>query len=391
MMDISYTESERAFQKEAASYLRSIMSPELVKDFSTSTFGRDVYRSVLAQVGRDGWLVRGWPRGFGGQDGSAIEQYIFYNEARKASLPLPYLTINSVAPAIMRYGSAEQKAELLPRIARGDVVFGIGYSEPDAGTDLAALSTSAKRDGEDYVINGQKTWTSLAHLADYIWLAARTSRTTKHEGISMILVPTTAAGVLITPIETIGDYRTNAIYFDDVRVPLSSRVGEEGQGWNIIRSQLDFERVALSNPGYIEAQLREVHRWARETVRADGSRPIDEARVRTGIAKAYAIHEALKLLNWKLAAAIQTDQVTAENASTVKVYGTERSLDAYQLLMDVLGEDGYVKSLSGAAVIRTDLEKAYRRDLTFTFGGGANEVQRQIIARQRIAATTGDG
>lgn len=388
-MDISYNDAERAFQQEAAAYLGSVMSPELVKEFSSSSFGRDVYRSVLARVGRDGWLVRAWPREFGGQDGSAIEQYIFYNEARRASLPLPYLTINSVAPAIMRFGSAEQKADLLPRIARGEVVFGIGYTEPDAGTDLAALATSAVRDGDEYVINGQKIYTSLAHLSDYIWLAARTSSDSKHDGISMVLVPTTTPGVLVTPTETIGDYRTNSLYFDDVRVPLANLVGEEGQGWHIIRSQLNFERVALSNPGYIEAQLREVHRWARATVRPDGSRPIDEARVRTGIARAYAIHEALKLLNWKLAAAIQADQVTAENASAVKVYGTERSLDAYQILMDVLGEDGYVKSLSSAAVIRTDLEKAYRRDLTFTFGGGANEVQRQIIARQRIAASNG--
>jgi len=388
-MNISYDEAERAFQREAASYLGSVMSPELVKEFSTSTFGRDVYRSVLAQVGRDGWLVRAWPREFGGQGGSAIEQYIFYNEARKASLPLPYLTINSVAPSIMRFGSVEQKADLLPRIARGEVVFGIGYTEPDAGTDLAALSTSAVRDVDEYVINGQKIFTSLAHLADYIWLAARTSSDSKHDGISMILVPTTAPGVLITPIETIGDYRTSAVYFGDVHVPVGNLVGEEGQGWTIIGSQLNFERVALSNPGYIEAQLREVHRWARETVRPDGSRPIDEARVRTGIARAYSIHESLKLLNWKLAAAIEADRVTAEEASTVKVYGTERSLDAYQSLMDVLDEDGYVKSLSGAAVIRTDLEKAYRRDLTFTFGGGANEVQRQIIARRLIAATSG--
>ncbi len=387
-MHIAYTPEERALQAEIAAYLAEVVTPDMVKAFSSANFSRELYREVLVRIGRDGWLSRGWPVEHGGRSGSAVEQYIFFNEARKASVPLPYLTINSVAPAIMRFGTPDQQRRLLPSIAGGRTVFGIGYSEPDAGTDLAALATAAVRNGDDYVVNGQKIWTSLAHLADYIWLAVRTSPD-KHAGITMLIVPTDTPGFSITPIQTMGDYRTNTCYFDDVRVPVSARVGKEGDGWHLITSQLQFERVALSNPGYIETQLREVHRWAAATHDPQGRRLLDLPRVRDGLARVYVIHESLKLLNWKLADAIDRDGVDAAQSSVVKVFGTESSLDAYRELLDILEEDGYVKALTPGAVIGTDLEKAYRRDLTFTFGGGANEVQRQIIARAAVARAGG--
>ncbi len=175
-----------------------------------------------------------------------MDGLIFNDEASIANVPVPFLTINSVAPTIMRFGTEEQKKFFLPKIAAGELHFSIGYSEPGAGTDLAALRTTAVRDGDDYVINGQKMWTSLIAYADYVWLAVRTNpEAKKHSGISMLIVPTTAEGFSWTPVHTMAGVDTSATYYQDVRVPATSLVGEENGGWKLVTNQLNHERVAL--------------------------------------------------------------------------------------------------------------------------------------------------
>jgi alkylation response protein AidB-like acyl-CoA dehydrogenase len=280
----------------------------------------------------------------------------------------------------MKYGTDEQKASILPRIVRGECHFAIGYSEPGAGTDLASLKTRAVKDGDDYVVTGQKVFTSLAEYADYIWLAVRTNpEAARHKGISILMVDTKSPGYSFSPIHTLGENRTNATYYDAVRVPLSMRVGREDEGWKLITTQLNHERVALSAPGPAARFVEEVTAWARETSIA-GARVIDTPWVRVNLARARAHVHVLTLLTWRQAWNIDNGRLDPAESSTVKVFGSESFIQIFRLLLEVLGQEGYLKQGSPGAKLRGRLERHYRTALVFTFGGGTNEVQRDIIA-----------
>jgi len=281
----------------------------------------------------------------------------------------------------MRYGSDELKTELLPRILAGDLHFAIGYSEPGAGTDLAALQTRAVRDGDDWIISGQKVFTSLADFADYIWVAARTDPDAKkHRGISMFIVPTTAPGFKVTPIWTMADVRTNATYYDNVRVPARYLVGGENNGWSLITSQLNHERVSLFPFGPFERLADGVRAWAQETKLADGRRVIDQPFVQRNLARVHVGSEALKLMLWKQAWTLTHSNLHPAAASTVKVYASEFFVEAYRQLMEIFGAAGSLDRSSAGAILKGRVERMYRSALILTFGGGTNEVQRDIIA-----------
>jgi acyl-CoA dehydrogenase len=316
-----------------------------------------------------------------------IEQMI---RRRGAALgfPLPFLTLNTVGPTIMKFGSTRSATTSCPRISRR-VLFCIGYSEPGAGTDLASLTTKAVRDGDprkpsdsdEWVINGQKVFTSLADFADYVWLAARTDpNAPKHRGISMFIVPTTSPGFKLTPTFTMGDVRTNTTYYENVRVPHGNLVGGENNGWGLIVSQLNHERVSLTPSGPSTRMLEEVRAWAKATKLADGRRVIDQPWVRDSLAWVHAKLEALRLMQWKLAWSLTQGALHPADASAVKIYATELYVHAYRRLMEVLGPAGTVKDGSPGAICRGRLERMYRATLILTFGGGTNEVQRDIVA-----------
>ena len=380
-MQIDLTDEQKALRAELRDYFARLMSPELESEVQSGEGGGPLFRSALKQLGRDGWLGIGWPKEYGGQGRSPIEQYIFAEEAQRSGFPFPFLTISTVGPTIQEYGSEAQKRDLLPRVLRGEVLFAIGYSEADAGTDLASLKTRAVRDGDDWVINGQKLWTSLADHADYIWLAARTDPDAqKHAGISIFIVPTNAPGYSCTPIHTIGSIRTNATYYDNVRVPSSALVGGEGMGWTLIVNQLNFERVSLMSAGLLERLFLETVSLARDTKLADGRRVIDEPWVQTTLARVEAKVEILKLLNWRQAWNVTNGTFNYAEASTVKVFGSELYIEAYGLLIEVAGQAGYLRRGSPGHVVKGRLERMYRSMLILTFGGGTNEIQRDIIA-----------
>ncbi|MEV6302378.1 acyl-CoA dehydrogenase family protein [Actinoplanes sp. NPDC051861] len=324
------------------------------------------YREAVRKLGRDGWLTT---------DGrSRMDQLIFAEEAALAGVPVPFLTLYTVAPTIERHGTPEQKAELLPRIAAGEVHFSIGYSEPDAGTDLAALRTRAVRDGDHYVINGQKMWTSLIQHADYVWLACRTDPSAeRHRGLSILIVPTGSPGFSWTPVRTVAGPSTSATYYEDVVVPVSALVGEENQGWRLITNQLNHERVALTPAAPLQRALREVTAWAVE------SGAIEREWVRLHLARVHARTEALKLFNWRVASSSSATP-SAPDASAGKVYGTELATEAYRLLMEILGPAATVRAGSPGALLAGRIERMHRAALILTFGGGTNEVQRDIIA-----------
>jgi hypothetical protein len=319
-----------------------------------------------------------WPQEYGGRGASMIEQLIFADEAAAAGAPVPFLTINTVGPTIMRFGTEEQKSFFLPRIASGELHFSIGYSEPGAGTDLASLRTRAVRDGDEWVINGQKMWTSLIQHADYVWLACRTDPDApKHKGLSIIVVPTSAAGFSWTPVHTMSGPTTSATYYSDVRVPLDALIGEQNKGWPLITNQLNHERVALTSAAPLLTVLREVREWAQDSKLADGRRVIDQEWVQVHLARVHARAQFLRLMNWRIASG---GSVGPADASATKVFGTEFSTEAYRLLSEVLGANGYVRTGSPAAVLAGRVERMARASLILTFGGGTNEVQRDIIA-----------
>ena len=380
-MYLDYTAEQHALRTRLRDYFAALMTPELQEESETSEGGGPHYRAALRKMGADGWLGIGWPKEYGGQGRSVIEQFIFSDEVQRVGFPLPFLTINSVGPTIMRYGSDAQKAEFLPRILRGEVLFAIGYSEPSAGTDLAALRTRAVRDGDSYVINGSKVFTSLADFSDYIWLAARTDPDAKkHKGISIFMVDTKSPGYKCTPIWTMAGVRTNATYYEDVRVPASMRVGPENEGWSLIVNQLNHERISLVATGPAERLFEDVRQWAHRTLLPGGRRVIDQEWVRLKLARVRAKLEALKLLNWRQAWAMTTDTLNFAEASTVKVFGTEFAVEAYRDLLEVLGHRGFLRRGSPEALLRGRLEKMHRAALILTFGGGTNEIQRDIIA-----------
>ncbi|MGH3595690.1 MAG: acyl-CoA dehydrogenase family protein [Mycobacterium sp.] len=381
-MRISYTPDQEELRRELRSYFATLITPER-REALNSTSGEmgsgNVYRETVAQMGRDGWLALGWPKEDGGAARSAMDQLIFTDEAAIAGAPVPFLTINSVAPTIMAFGSEEQKKFFLPKIAAGDLHFAIGYSEPGAGTDLANLRTTAVRDGDDYVVNGQKMWTSLIQYADYVWLAVRTNaEAKKHRGISVLIVSTTSEGFSWTPVHTMAGPDTSATYYSDVRVPVANRVGEENGGWKLVTNQLNHERVALVSAQPIIMALNQVREWAQNTKDAGGARLIDSEWVQLNLARVHAKVEVLKLINWELASSDSAAPSPAD-ASAAKVFGTELATEAYRLLMEVLGTAATVRQDSPGALLRGRVERMHRACLILTFGGGTNEVQRDII------------
>ncbi len=381
-MQISYTPDQEQLRQELREYFAELMTAERRAGLThpDGDYGDGAaYKEVVRQLGRDGWLAIGWPAEYGGQDRSVLDQLIFTDEAATAGVPVPFLTINTVGPTIMRFGTPEQKERFLPKIAAGELHFSIGYSEPGAGTDLASLRTRAVRDGDSYVISGQKMWTSLIQYADYVWLACRTDpEAPRHKGLSIIIVPTNAAGFSWTPVRTVAGVTTSATYYSDVKVPVGNVVGAENKGWPLITNQLNHERVALTSAAPLLSALADVTDWTRSTKLSDGSRVIDHEWVQLNLARVHAKAEFLKLVNWRIASTAGSPGPAV--ASATKVYGTELTIEACRLLMEVLGANAEVRTGSAGAVLAGRIERMQRSALILTFGGGTNEVQRDIVA-----------
>jgi 3-oxocholest-4-en-26-oyl-CoA dehydrogenase alpha subunit len=381
-MYLDFTPDETAMRDDLRRYLGALVTDDVLAEVQGTDGGGPLYTKVLKQLGADGWLGVGWPKEYGGRARPAIEQFIFFDEVQRAGFPIPFLTLCTVGPTLMKFGTPEQRAQFLPPILRGELHFSIGYSEPGAGTDLASLTTRAVKDGDDYVINGQKVFTSLAEYADLIWLAVRTDPDApKHKGISIVMIDRKAPGVSITPIHTLGGNRTNVVYLENVRIPITRRVGKENEGWRLITTQLNHERVALLAPGPVQRFVEETTAWARATRRADGSRVIDEPWVQSTLARATAKIEALRLLAWRQAWNVGKDRLDPAESSTVKVFGSESAVSIYQGLLEVLGLPGALKVGSAGALLRGRIETYYRTTLVLTFGGGTNEIQRDLIAQ----------
>ncbi|MFF4729789.1 acyl-CoA dehydrogenase family protein [Streptomyces mirabilis] len=385
-MHLAPTERQQRLRAELRTYFRDLMpdGPPPADDP-----GRQ--RALLRRIGADGLLGIGWPVAYGGQGRGADEQFVFFDEAYRAGAPVSMVTLNTVGPTLMKYGSEAQKEYFLPRVLRGDLVFAIGYSEPSAGTDLASLRTRAVREGGSWLIDGQKIFTSNAQHADWIWLACRTDPAApKHRGISIVLVPTDAPGFSWTPIETVGGLTTTATYYDGIRVPSSNLVGEENGGWELITNQLNHERVALAAIGMqAEDFYAAALRAARTPDPVTGRRRVDEPWVRFRLAEVHARLAASRLLNWRLVGDVGAGRLAPGDASGVKVAGTESAVASYRMCQEVVGAQALVRSGSPGVFGDGELERMNRAAQINTFGGGVSEVQREIVATMRLGMTRG--
>ncbi|MFE4750609.1 acyl-CoA dehydrogenase family protein [Streptomyces mirabilis] len=385
-MHLAPTERQQRLRAELRTYFRDLMpdGPPPADDP-----GRQ--RALLRRIGADGLLGIGWPVAYGGQGRGADEQFVFFDEAYRAGAPVSMVTLNTVGPTLMKYGSEAQKEYFLPRVLGGDLVFAIGYSEPSAGTDLASLRTRAVREGESWLIDGQKIFTSNAQHADWIWLACRTDPDApKHRGISIVLVPTDAPGFSWTPIETVGGLTTTATYYDGIRVPSSNLVGEENGGWDLITNQLNHERVALAAIGMqAEDFYAAALRAARTPDPVTGQRRVDEPWVRFRLAEVHARLAASRLLNWRLVGDVGAGRLAPGDASGVKVAGTESAVASYRMCQEVVGAQALVRSGSPGVFGDGELERMNRAAQINTFGGGVSEVQREIVATMRLGMTRG--
>lgn len=383
-MFIDLSPEQHALRLRVRDYFNALMTPALRLALRGAE-GGPLYRQTVRQMGQDGWLAVGWPKQHGGQGLSATEQLIFFEEANIAGAPLPFVTISTVGPALMESGTETQKARFLPGIASGDIIFSIGYSEPQAGSDLAALSTHARLHGDlhtgHFVVNGNKLWTSGVESADHIWLAARTSQDlARHKGISILIVDTGAPGFSHTLIPTVGNF-TSATYYDNVQVPADRLVGELHGGWKLITAQLNHERLGLGSwSDKIFGPYKRVLDWAKARDE-NGHRAIDLPWVRRLLADCYTRMEAMRLINFRIAADLEKGSMDVALASATKVYGSESVIKVLRNLIEIVGHSALVRQGSSAELLMGDLEYEVRAATTLTFGGGTNEIQRELIAQ----------
>lgn len=379
-MDLRETPAQQQLRKELRTYFAGLLPGDERRRVGEEGVGGPRFREVVKMLGHDGWLGIGWPTEYGGQGRSIEEQYIFFDEVQRAGLPFPFVTVNTVGPTLMEYGTEEQKRAYLPGILAGDIVFAIGYTEPSAGTDLASLTTRAVLDGDSFLVNGQKMFTSGANTADYVWLAVRTDpEAPKHQGISILIVPTTDPGFSWSPIRAVGGMTVTATYYSDIVVPRSDVVGEVDAGWSLITAQLNHERIGLAALGGRMIQLWEnVVAWAKSTG------VIEQPWVQSELARTFAKLEAMRLMNWKMTTAVASGELTGATAGAAKTYGTETHIDVQRSLTQVLGAAGRIRPESPGAVLYGQVEQLSRQGIVNTFGGGVNEVLRDMVATQGL-------
>jgi alkylation response protein AidB-like acyl-CoA dehydrogenase len=385
-MDFALTPEQQHLEEEVYAYLGKLVTPALLAELQrhpeggSPTDARE-YTRCLHRLGDDGWLGIGWPKEYGGQGRGAIEQYIFFDAvAGYHALPIPMLTLNAVGPTIMRFGTPEQKERLLPAILKGRLNIGIGYTEPGAGSDLASLRTTAVRDGDDYIINGQKVFTTLAHFCDYIWLAARTDPTAKkHKGISIFLVDTKSPGFKWDAMDIMGGFRSNITYYDDVRVPKDCLIGQENAGWNYINMQLAMERIGLVPHSRAGRMVGDLIRWVKQTT-LDGARLGEVPWVRTRLAEFARDTEVLRLMNLRVACQIDQGVHSMADAAMTKVFGSELFQRIHGFGLQMMGQFGQLEPGDELAPIGGKFEREYLAKMLLTFGGGANEVLRDVVA-----------
>ncbi len=375
-MQTRYSKEQQELRLELRNYFQKLMTSDVVANVIGKECGPQ-FREIIQQLGSDGILTLGWPEEYAGKNYTTIEQLILFEEAWSAHTPFPLVTINTVGPALMAFGTEEQKQFFLPRIASGECIFAIGYTEPGSGTDLASLSMEARQTDDGFIVNGNKVFTSSGHDCDYIWLATRTDKTAARpsDGITLLIADAKDAGYSHSPIYTVADIETSVTYYDNVKVPNNRVVGKVNGGWKVITSQLNHERVALAAMTIIGSkQFNQVL-----ALLADSGR-LEDPIVQNKVASLYCRLQAMEVLNLRTASQIEQGQLDVALASGVKVKNILSLIDVLREVLELVGEDALVKFGSNGALLHGDLERDYRNSQISTVGGGVLEVMRCMVA-----------
>jgi alkylation response protein AidB-like acyl-CoA dehydrogenase len=382
-MQFALTPEQQQLDKDVREYLKRTMPPGLEDEWETNFEGDGpINRQYLRQLGADGWLGIGWPKEYGGQNRSPIDQYIFYDIAYGYhGIRVPMMALNSIAPVIMRVGTPEQKKRFLPPILNGEIYIALGYTEPEAGSDLASLKTTAVRDGDDYIINGQKVFTSLAEFSDYIWLAARTNREVpKHKGISIFMIDKRTPGVTVLPLLTMAN-KTTSTFYDNVRVPKECLIGEENKGWQYIHQALAGERVAFVPHSAPLRILDDIKQWIKEhrSHISDGAYCV----IKNNLAEMAIEAEIVRLFNFRVAWLLSKGRMSDAESSMTKVFSIEHILRLLHSTLDIMGLYGQLQPGSKYVPFKGRLENLLRVNIHLLFGGGANDVLRDVVAMSK--------
>jgi alkylation response protein AidB-like acyl-CoA dehydrogenase len=380
--DLDLGEEANAFRQEVRAFLDENW-PVAMRHEHFPGMDQAINRDFTHALAERGWLGVSWPRVWGGQERGAFEQLAFVEEMEYANAPTRAhgMAVSIVGPALMTHGSDAQRQRHLPAILRGDLCVCLGYSEPDAGSDLASLRTRARRDGDDWIIDGAKLYTTMADVADVCWLAARSEPDAgKHAGISVFLMPMSAQGITVRPLQTMNGGKTNAVFFDSVRIPGDSLVGAPGGGWAIITEALAFERIMLGGKvARVRSEFDQLADHLRETMH-DGRRLAEDPRVRDRLGGLAAELEAARMLALRCVSLVAEGKVPHHEASMTKVYTSELEERLADAALDLLGVSATLSAEAPDPVLGGLFEHLARFSVLDFFGGGTNDIQRSLIA-----------
>ncbi|MEO6197038.1 MAG: acyl-CoA dehydrogenase [Dehalococcoidia bacterium] len=391
-MDFRFSPTEEAFREEVRGWLKDNLPEDWTGDrFTRSSSqpeeGMNVYKEFAKRLATKGWVAPHWPVEYGGRGFSVIEQLVYNEEMADANAPIGYSSIGVgwAGPTIIVYGTEEQKKKFLPAITSGEVMWCQGFSEPNAGSDLANIATRAERDGDDYVINGQKIWTSGAHYADWMILIARTDpEAPKHKGISYFLVDMKTPGLTTSPlIDMMDNHAFNEVFFDNMRVPRANLLGEENRGWYISTTTLDFERSSIGGAVEARKMVDDLADYCKET-KYNGHRLIDETRVRTRLADAAIEAELGRLLSYRVATLQNRGNVPNYEASIAKLFNTDQKLRMARAGLEIMGLYGQLEHKDKYAPLKGRFERQYLWQTGLAVGGGTTEIQKNIIAMRGL-------
>ena len=385
-MDFDLDPEEQAFEATVEAFLQANHDPDVMDAHGeqlSQTVDSPAKRAFMKKLSDQGWLGMSWPREYGGKELSGIYDFILTEALSRHGAPQPGKGVGIVGKTLIRNGSEKMKAEFLPQIIRGEIEFAIGYSEPNAGSDAANMQLRADKVEGGWLLNGQKTWTTSAHFADWYWVGARTDPTEKHKGITLFLIPMDHEGFEIHPIMTIGDERTNEVFFEDVFVADDYVVGEVNRGFTYISEALDLERFAMMPVGCLEEKVKAFCEHVRGAQR-DGEPLKDAPRARQAVARSVTELEVSRMLQRRVISAALKDRVPTTESSEYKLFMNETGQRVADRALDVLGPEAQLRAMEPGAPVEGRFERSYRYTVVDTIGGGSSEIQKNIIARRAL-------
>ncbi len=388
-MDFEFSDAEKAFAKEVEAFLDRHATPD-VADVCRENMAQIVdtpeRRAFMKKLAAKGWIGMSWPREFGGQEKEGVYEYILNESLARRGAPQIGKGAGIIGKTLIRHGSEKLKREFLPQIINAEIEFAVGYSEPQAGSDAANIQLKAVRVEGGWMLNGQKTWTTSAHFADWYWVGARTNPDApKHDGISLFLIPMDHRGLDVRAMPTIGNEITNEVFFTDVFVPDEYIVGEEGRGFRYISEALDLERFTMFTFAPIEQKLEELIEYVR-TAERDGEALRADPCIRQKIAQLATQAEVARVLGFKFLAAAQSvgAKPPTVEASEYKLFATQLSQRIANAMLDLPGTGAQLRVHTEGAPMRGRPDMSYRYSVIDTIGGGASEIQKNIIARRKL-------